>query len=559
MFSHTPITKFRQLHIVYKKLLAKVEKINYNVLKLRKDYLIMAKIKLKNILELSSYMKILIDENVEMDENGNYLINVAYERVSTDRQADLGYGLDIQEKDILGYAKSNDLKNLVVFIDDGYTGTNMDRPALQGIINIINQFNDGKIHIRINMMIIPKIDRLGRTLLGTLQFIQDYIVAAKDSKGSLINRNKEDISFISVAEKYCRIEQDNPQSKFLLMLFATLAEFDRDLIVEKLKKGRLQRVSSGKWMGGGIPPYGYKYDKEIGKLVIVPEEAENVKEIFRLYIEEKMPPAKIADRLHLKNERLVINILKRKTSAGYIIYNDVEYKGEHDPIISLKRWEEAQDEMELRSVLRSESNYLLTGLLYCGECGAKLRYQKWDKKTNECKLICYSQQSSKPSLVKDENCDNQKYWQSDIENAVISELFKLTYLGSSAKKSAPAFDPIAALNEELKKEMRKLSKLYDFEDDAEDGGDDVLKDKILNTRKRITELKAQIESEREQEKIKRKVKRAKEIFRSLESTWEHMTQKEKQAVCQELIHKVIVYKDCTVDVHLKLKSYLINK
>ncbi len=559
MFSHTPISKFRQLHIVFKKLLAKVEKINYNVFKLRKDYLIMAKIRLKNILELSSYMKILIDENVEMDENGNYLINVAYERVSTDRQADLGFGLDIQEKDIMNYATSNQLKNLVVFIDDGHTGTTMDRPALNGITRMIRDFNDGKIHIRINTMIIPKIDRLGRTLLGTLQFIQDYIVSSRDSKGSLINKNKDDINFISVAENYCRIERNNPQGKFLLMLFASLAEFDRDLIVEKLKKGRLERVASGKWMGGGIPPYGYKYDKEQGKLVVVPEEAENVKEIFRLYIEEKMPPAKIADRLHLKNERLVINILKRKTSAGYIIYNDVEYKGEHDPIISLERWEEAQDEMELRSVLRSESNYLLTGLLYCGECGAKLRYQKWDKKTGECKLICYSQQSSKPSLVKDENCDNQKYWQSDIENAVISELFKLTYLGSSAKKSAPAFDPIAALNEELKKEMRKLSKLYDFEDDAEDGEDDVLKDKILNTRKRITELKAQIESEREQEKIKRKVKRAKEIFRSLESTWEHMTQKEKQAVCQELIHKVIVYKDCTVDVHLKLKSYLINK
>ncbi len=79
------------------------------------------------------------------------------------------------------------------------------------------------------------------------QFIQDYIVAAKDSKGSLINRNKEDISFISVAEKYCRIEQDNPQSKFLLMLFATLAEFDRDLIVESSRPtypifGSIERI-----------------------------------------------------------------------------------------------------------------------------------------------------------------------------------------------------------------------------------------------------------------------------------------------------------------------------
>ena len=162
----------------------------------------MSKIKLKNILELQPFMKILIDKNVEMDENGNYLINVAYERVSTDRQADLGFGLDIQEKDILGYAQSNNLENLVVFIDDGYTGTNMERPALNGIIDLINRFNDGKIHIRINMMIIPKIDRLGRTLLGTLQFIQDYIVASTDSKGSLINKNKDDINFISVAENY---------------------------------------------------------------------------------------------------------------------------------------------------------------------------------------------------------------------------------------------------------------------------------------------------------------------------------------------------------------------
>lgn len=518
----------------------------------------MAKIKLKNILELKTFMKILIDEEVEQDENGNYLVNVAYERVSTDRQADVGYGLDIQEKDIMSYAMANKITNLVAFIDDGYTGTNMNRPALQGIINMINLFNDGRIHIRINMMIIPKIDRLGRTLLGTLQFIQDYIVSAKDSKGSLINRNKEDISFISVAEKYCRIEQDNPQSKFLLMLFATLAEFDRDLIVEKLKKGRTQRVASGKWMGGGTPPYGYRYDKELGIIVQVKEEALIVSEVFRLYIEEKLSPGKIADRLNLKSERTVTNILERKTYAGYITFNGEEYKGLHEPIISEERWLEAVDERSIRSVIRSESNYLLTGLIECGECGAKMRYQKWNKQTGECKLVCYSQQSSKKYLIKDADCDNEKYWQSDIENAVISELFKLTYLSSNSKKTVSTIDPIVVLNEQLKKEMQKLSKLYDFDDDN-DEPDDVLKDKILNTRRRINDLKAQIDSENEQANIKRKVAKAKDILRSLEGTWDHMTPKERQAVCQELIDRIIIYKDGTVDVHLKLRSYLINK
>ncbi|MBR1565720.1 MAG: recombinase family protein, partial [Oscillospiraceae bacterium] len=95
---------------------------------------------LKNILELKHNMKIVIDEAVELDEDDNFLINVGYLRVSTDRQADLGFGLDIQEADIIRYCTANGYKNLVLFIDDGYTGTNMERPALQEIMGAITDF-----------------------------------------------------------------------------------------------------------------------------------------------------------------------------------------------------------------------------------------------------------------------------------------------------------------------------------------------------------------------------------------------------------------------------------
>ena len=263
---------------------------------------------LSEILNLQPNMKIAIDESVETDSDGYYIVNVGYLRVSTDKQVEK-YGLDIQENDIVRYAKLSGYTNLVLFIDDGYTGTNMERPALQAVIDYIERYNSGRSKVKINSFIVARIDRLGRTLLGTLQFIQDYIVSQHDSKNSSKNHNKEDINFVSVAENYCRIDKDNPQSKFLLMLFATLAEFDRDQIVEKLRRGRTSRVASGKWVGGGNVPFGYRYNKETGVLDVEPHEAEIVREIFRLYVEERMTPAKIAERFGFASDASIAQIL----------------------------------------------------------------------------------------------------------------------------------------------------------------------------------------------------------------------------------------------------------
>lgn len=512
--------------------------------------------RLDEIVEMKPYMRIAIDEGVSYDDNGNALINVGYLRVSTDRQADLGYGLDIQEAAVLNFCHSNHFINLILFVDDGYTGTNFNRPALKGIISLIQDYNVGKTRVRINTMVIPRMDRLGRTLLGTLQFIQDYIVAEKDSKFSTQNHNREDINFISVAENYVRIEKDNPQGKFLLMLFATLAEYDRDLIVEKLKSGRKARVASGKWLGGGNTPFGYRYDKELGKLIVVPEEAEKVREVFRLYIEEKMAPQKIADRLGFKTDRNVTLILQRKSLTGCIVYNGEEFKGEHEPIISLERWQEAQDELEKRSVHRAESNYLLSGLVYCGECGAKMRYQKWAK-DGSCKLICYSRQKSKPSLARTDNCTNELFWAADVEAAVMEKLFQMSYLRDITKQdTSPFVNSSEALMKQLSIAKRKLNRLYDFEDDEEDS---VLEEKIQTLRAQIRELEKQLENEEQNKRIARRVEKASIILKNLEGTWPKMSAKERQAACQELIDRVEIHKNGRVTVQLMLQDYIARK
>lgn len=515
-------------------------------------------VKLSNILDMSHYMRIAIDEGVDVDENGNYLVNVGYLRVSTDKQADEGYGLDIQEERVIEQAYYKKMKNLVLFIDDGYTGTKMDRPALNGIIDLINRFNDGRSRIRINSLSVHRMDRLGRTLLGTLQFIQDYLLAKSDSK-SLNNRNTNYISFLSVEEPICSFEQQSGTAMLMIGIFASLAEYDRDMIVKKLKRGRISRVADGKWMGGGNVPYGYRYSKDMETLIIVPAEAEKVREIFRLFIEEKMPPQKIADRLGFKGDKQIRDILTRKSLTGCIIHLGQEYPGRHEPIISLERWEEAQDELEKRSVHRAESNYLLSGLLYCGQCGAKMRYIKWNK-NGEHKLYCYSKQKSKPNLAKVDDCDNEYFWAADVEQAVIAELFRMTYLANEDKKKSIAYiDPTEALAKERKTAAQKLSRLYDLYGSSDGSEDDILAEKIQAAKERLKQLDAQISSEEEKKKITRKIEKAKAIFRNLESSWPHMTDKEKQSVCQELIERVVIHKDGFVDVHLKLRSYLIKK
>ena len=127
---------------------------------------------------------------------------------------------------------------------------------------------NGNTKIRIRKLIVPRIDRLGRTLLGTLQFIQDYIVQKETARStSTINNNRYLIEFISCQERFLKIVTNDmgviePASQLVLTMFSCFAEFDRNQIVGKLKDGRLKRVAAGYPLGGGNKPYGYEYVKD---------------------------------------------------------------------------------------------------------------------------------------------------------------------------------------------------------------------------------------------------------------------------------------------------------
>ena len=133
----------------------------------------------------------------------------------------------------------------------------------------------------------------------------------------------------------------------------------------------------------------------------------------------------IANLLDLKYEALTMQILKRKINYGVIEYNGEEYQGRHEPIISKETYDLAMAEMNRRSITNvTTASYLLTGLCYCGNCGAKMRYQKWGK--HGAKIVCYSQQKTKKYLIKDENCDMPKLWDDEVENLVLDSLLNFS-------------------------------------------------------------------------------------------------------------------------------------
>ena len=128
---------------------------------------------------------------------------------------------------------------------------------------------------------------------------------------------------------------------------------------------------------------------------------------------------------------------------------------------------------------------------------------------------------------------------------------------AALKFAHDAIKPMCVAQKELAAERRRLSRLYDFED--EDEPDDVLKEKILDVKKRMASIEAQIREEEENASIEKKVNRAREILRTLKSTWPEMTKEQQQGTCQRLIDRVVIYKDGHIDVFLKLRNYLISE
>ena len=274
------------------------------------------------------------------------------------------------------------------YIDDE-SGIKLERPALDQLRQAVSQEE-------FDVVICYDLDRFGRNLGHQILLEQEFA--------------RHNVSIHYVLGEY----KENPEGRLTKHIKAVIAEYEREKILERTRRGRIGRAKAGQVNVGYRRPYGYIYrgGKHTGQLEIVPEEARVVRDIYRWYVEDGLSLYKIAIRLSDLRIPTVCDQTgrtgadKEKTRAGYgqwcrasvanILKNEVYAGTWYDckykyisktrriaqpkeewipvpvtPIIPRELWETAQARLtnHRRYNRRAKRKYLLSGLLRCTSCG----------------------------------------------------------------------------------------------------------------------------------------------------------------------------------------------
>lgn len=233
----------------------------------------------------------------------------------------------------------------------------------------------------------------------------------------------------------------------------------------------------------------------------------------------------------------------RATYLGKINYKGEIIEGRHQAIIDDETWKRVQAEKEKRTDRKvTKSQHLLTGLVYCGKCGAKYRYQKWGNKTV---LYCYSQQKSKPNLIKDPNCDNMRLNSEPLEQLVVNDLFNMSdaYLAIADKKLLKAKNisekgyGIQVLEQKCSVIEQKIKRLYNLY--AEDNNE-LLLETIKENQHELEKLYNILESEKATTSVTNRIEETEYLIKNLRSRWDGLSMDEKHRVLRATIKKIIV-------------------
>lgn len=224
-----------------------------------------------------------------------------YTRVSTTDQVDNGYGLEVQQTKCEAMATVKDFEIVATLSDDGISGTK-DETERPGLASLLQMAEDKEI----DCVIVHALDRLGRNTQLVLSLVEKL-----ETLG---------IDLISCKES---LDTTSPTGRFVLRMFASLGELERDNIVERTTSGRDARGKIDGEKGGSVP-FGYT---RLTGLVIDNDRAEVVKEIFNRKDNLNWSMLKIANWLNEQGIKTVRGKKWYSSSVKVVLGNRAKYQG----------------------------------------------------------------------------------------------------------------------------------------------------------------------------------------------------------------------------------------
>ena len=176
------------------------------------------------------------------------------------------------------------------YSDGGFTGANIDRPGLQKLMADIERGG-------IDCVVVYKVDRLSRSLLDFARLIATF--------------DEHDVSFVSVTQQF---NTTTSMGRLTLNILLSFAQFEREIIGERIRDKKLATAMKGKYLGGQ-PLLGYDVDREKMRLLVNPEEAELVRWIFARFVELKSS-LKVARELNAQGHRTKAWTTKKGKAMG---------------------------------------------------------------------------------------------------------------------------------------------------------------------------------------------------------------------------------------------------
>ena len=251
--------------------------------------------------------------------------------------------------------------------DGGFTGANIERPALQKLLSDIKEH-------KIDCVVVYKVDRLSRSLMDFAQLLKFF--------------EEHNVTFVSVTQHF---NTNSSMGRLTLNILLSFAQFEREIISERTKDKMGAARKRGQWLGGR-PPLGYDLDKENKRIIINEEEAKLIREIFDLYVKGNslLQTAKIINDKGYKTKHLAYKsgkvfggkkygvthiqwIIRNVVYMGKVSYGGQIYDGKHKAIIDENTFKEAQEKLKLNRVERKvtknkDCTGLLSKLIHCKAC-----------------------------------------------------------------------------------------------------------------------------------------------------------------------------------------------